>query len=122
MNITEIRHQPVTTYEPKAFKNAEVVKKSEIASANSVAKPVQDAEWQKNILLDVISSLENSIQVDNNHPLSRADYKPIDNFSEALGELSFFSTDLFKSQASGAQANLRIEDIAMLFSDNYANA
>jgi len=117
MNITEIRHQSVTAYEPKAFKNAEVVKKSEVTSANSTSKSVQNPEWQKNILLDVISSLENNIQTDNNHPLSRADYMPIDSHSEAVGELSFFSSDLFKTQASGAQANLKAEDVATLFTE-----
>lgn len=120
MKITEIRHQPITTYESKAFKNAEVVKKTETVATDTLSKSIQDAEWQKNILLDAISSMENNMQVDNSHPLSRADYMPIEDFAEALNEMPFFSTDLFKTQASSAQANLRAEDIAMLFTDNFA--
>lgn len=117
MNITEIRHQSITTYEPRAFKNAEVVKKADVVASTSAARPVQDPAWQKNILLDAITSLENNIQADNSHPLSRADYQPIDTFSEALSELKFFSSDMFKSQASSAQANLNAEDIVSLFVD-----
>lgn len=120
MKITEIRHQPINAYEVKAFKNAEVINKPSSVSGDTLSKSIQEADWQKNILLDAISSLENNMQVDNSHPLSRADYMPIDDFAEALAELPFFSTDMFKSQAAGAQANLRAEDIAMLFTDNFA--
>ncbi len=120
MKITEIRHQPITTYESRAFKNAEVVKKNEAVQGDTLTKSIQDTEWQKNILLDAISSLENNMQMDNSHPLSRADYMPIEDFAEAMNEMPFFSTDLFKSQASSAQANLRAEDVAMLFADSFA--
>ena len=120
MKITEIRHQPITTYESRAFKNAEVVKKNEAVQGDTLTKSIQDTEWQKNILLDAISSLENNMQMDNSHPLSRSDYMPIEDFAEAMNEMPFFSTDLFKSQASSAQANLRAEDVAMLFADSFA--
>lgn len=115
MKVTEIRYQPINTMETKAFKNAEVVKKSDITVANSNSKAVQDTEWQKNILLDAISSIENNIQVDNNHPLSRADYAPIESFQEAQIELQWFKTPMFATQASGAQANLKAEDVSSLF-------
>ncbi len=115
MKVTDIRYQPINTIETKAFKNAEVIKKSEII-ANSTSKTItRDTEWQKNILLDAISSIENNIQVDNNHPLSRADYSPIESLTEAEIELAWFKTPMFVTQASGAQANLAPEDISGLF-------
>ncbi len=118
MNITTIKHQPLTSRENLAFKNAEVLNKKDIQKAEIAPKSTQDIQWQQNVLLDAITSLENNMQTNNNHPLGRADYSPIENFEEALSELPFFSSDIFKSQALGAQANLRPQDIASLFSEN----
>ena len=112
MNVTEIRHTPLSSYEPMAFRNAEVVAKTEVASTNDAIQ-TPSANWKNDILLDVISSLENNIQTDNTHPLSRADYMPIEDFAEALAELNFFDSELFREQASGAQANVS----ASVFSD-----
>jgi hypothetical protein len=115
MKVTDIRYQPVNTIETKAFKNAEVIKKSDV-NTNSVSNSTtKDTEWQKNIILDAISSIENNIQVDNNHPLSRADYSPIESFTEAQIELAWFKTPMFATQASGAQANLTPDDVSGLF-------
>lgn len=115
MKVTDIRYQPVNPIETKAFRNAEVLKKSETVLNNSSVKVVQDPSWQKNILLDAIQNLENNIQTDNNHPLSRADYAPIESLDEAMIELAWFKTPFFQAQGVEAQANLTAEDIAALF-------
>lgn len=118
MNITTIKHQPLSVRDNLAFKNAEVIKKSDINKEEAKPNTAKDTRWQQNILLDVITSLENNLQTDNNHPLGRADYRPIEDLQEALDQLPFFATDTFRSQASAAQANLRAEDVVALFSEN----
>ncbi len=115
MKVTDIRFQPINPMETKAFRNAEVIKKSDAVLNNSSVKAVQDHSWQKNVLLEAIQILENNIQVDNNHPLSRADYAPIESLDEAMIELAWFKTPFFKSQGVQAQANLSAEDVASLF-------
>lgn len=117
MNITTIKHQPLASRETLAFKNAEVLKKSDVEKSTTAAKSTQDASWQQSVLLDVISDLESTFTTNDNHPLGRADYRPIESFEEALGELSFLKSDTFKAQALGAQANLRPQDVADLFSN-----
>ncbi len=117
MNITTIKHQPLTSKETLAFRNAEVLKKSDVSKTEVAPHTPKETKWQQNILLDVISDLENNLQPDNNHPLGRADYQPIENLQEALAQMPYFQTDAFKSTASQAQANLRPQDIAALFSD-----
>jgi|GEM_PF-1223885 len=74
--------------------------------------------WQKDILLQAIDELENNIQPDNSHPLTRSDYRPIDNFHEALVELSFLKNPQFKAEAYQAQANIKPEDVSYLFTSN----
>lgn len=117
MNITTIKHQPLASRETLAFKNAEKLKKSDVEKSTTVAKTPQDANWQQSVLLDVISDLESTFTTNENHPLGRADYRPIDSFEEAISELSMLKGDTFKAQALGAQANLRPQDVADLFSN-----
>lgn len=117
MNITTIKHQPLSARENLAFRNTEVLKKSDIEKASTAPKTAKDTAWQQSVLLDVISGLEQNLSTNENHPLGRADYRPIDSFEEAISELSFLKTDTFKAQALGAQANIRPQDIASLFND-----
>jgi uncharacterized membrane-anchored protein YjiN (DUF445 family) len=118
MNVTEIRHQSISAFETKAFKNAETIKKAELSASEQPTTTIKDTAWRQNIILDAISSLENNVQTDNSHPLSRADYRPIDDFSEALGEVDWIKTSpVYAQQASAAQANINAEDILSLFAD-----
>lgn len=118
MQITDVRTTPLNLNESSAFKNAEVIRKDSQPIAKNIQSTPASSQWQKDILLDALDMLENNMQVDNNHPLGRADYAPIESFEEALIELSFVRTPFFKAQASQAQANLRNEDIISLFVDN----
>lgn len=111
MNITEIRNATAQTLEYKRFipDNSETKLKSEkgeniILDKNDIAKP---QNWQQEILKQGLDMLENKLQLVNSGSLlDRADNKPIETFQEALSELDFLKTELFRKQASGAQANI----------------
>ncbi len=116
MKVSEITSTVTNNIDTKELRpvSAKVknVQKDESAKKdNTVINP-----WQKNILLQAIDLLENSMQTDNSHPLSRADYRPIDSFQEAMVEVKFLKNPSFKSEASQAQANINAKDIAYLFS------
>lgn len=66
-------------------------------------------------LLKILEHLENNIQMDNSHPLSKSANAPIESFEEALIELGYFKSPFFKVNASAAQANLKNQDILYLF-------
>lgn len=92
------------------------------AVAAETKKPADEApysSWQKNILLSAIEKLENNHQMDNSHPLSKADNVPIETFEEALIELSYFKTNIFRDDAGTAQANLHPENVVSLFTEAY---
>jgi len=61
--------------------------------------------------------LDNSSQLDNNHPLGRADYKPIDTMIEAKSLLAYFNTPEYRNVASNVQANVTHESFMALFAD-----
>jgi len=114
MNITEIRNAGIKSAEYKKFSplpSEEATKqdsipanKNNIFDKNDVAKP---QNWNKEILMQGLDFLENKIQMANTGTLlDKAENKPIETFEEALAELSFIKTELFKSQASKAQANI----------------
>ncbi len=62
-------------------------------------------------------SLDNSKQLDNNHPLGRADYKPIETMIEAKSLLGYFNTPEYRNVASNVQANVTHESFMALFAD-----
>jgi hypothetical protein len=86
-------------------------KNNDLEFSNS---PSASTAWQKNILMDAINSLENNIQMDNTHPLSKSINAPIESFNEALIELSFIKTPKFREEASYAQANIDINNVMTL--------
>ena len=71
--------------------------------------------WQKDILLSAINKLENNIQMDDIHPLSRRDAAPIETYEQALIELNYVKSPKFAQEAYGAQANLNPQDVMYLF-------
>jgi len=114
MNITEIRNAGIKTAEYKKFSPISVedatnqtpisANKNNISDKNDVAKP---QNWNKEVLMQGLDFLENKIQLANTGSLlDKVENKPIETFEEALLELSFINTELFKSQASKAQANI----------------
>ena len=114
MNITEIRNTTAKSVEYKAFSpiSAEEARKQAAAATdknnasdkNDIAKP---QNWNKEILMQGLDMLENKIQMANNGTLlDKTENRPIETFEEALHELTFIKTELFKSQAAQAQANI----------------
>jgi len=121
MEIREIWSNPVAQFDVTVNKMMET-------QENKEAKEVKDTKntstaensqsltaWQKDILLQAMDKLENNVQVNNNHPLGKANYEPIESFDEALIELGFIKSPFFKQYASEAQANLTAEQVMPIF-------
>lgn len=102
--INEIEYQNIIFDKPQ-----KINKKKSIESDNE--KKIFSPES----LLKTLEQLENNKQLDNSHPLKKAENAPIESFEEALIELGYFKTPFFKANASAAQANLRNEDVLYLF-------
>ena len=73
------------------------------------------AELGKDILLQTLDKLENSMQVDDSHPLGRLESAPIETYEEALMELSLIKEPGFKEHLADAQANISPESVLSLF-------
>ncbi|MDQ1267013.1 MAG: hypothetical protein QG635_2166 [Bacteroidota bacterium] len=116
MNITEIRHTPAQTADFKIFSKLDSLQKAVEKQAAPAASSQPSVAWQKDILLQALDMLENSMHLDNSHPLDRVENTPIETFDEAVIELSFLKQPVFLQQASGAQANLKPEDVLPIFS------
>jgi hypothetical protein len=120
MQVTNINPGTAAAANLAAFKKQEI-KKGEQAgekSAISSSEPIPPFNsWQKDILLDAISRLENNKQVDNSHPLGKANNGPIETFDEAIIELAGVKSNEFAGSASKAQANIVPQQILDLFMD-----
>ena len=114
MNIKEIKTPSSQNFEYQSFKPINIDKneaqnffssgKNAIIDKNDIAK---SQNWKQEILLQGLESLENKIQMVNSSSLlDKPENKPIETFAEALNELSKIRTDIFKSEALGAQANI----------------
>lgn len=126
MKITDIRNNSSQDANLHVFKPEELTKinlskieKSDKLNISNQANDVASAQWQKDILLSAIEELENNLQIDDNHPLGKLSNAPIETYEEALIELSFLRSPIFKSTASQAQANIKAEDILYLFQEEY---
>jgi hypothetical protein len=97
-------------YAPKT-----VAKYNKTKDLDTNINPTASTAWQKDILMDAISNLENNVQMDNTHPLSKSINAPIESFREALVELSFIKTPKFLDEALAAQANVNPENVLALF-------
>ncbi len=118
MNIREIRPATVNNFDIPKFKPEESVKADVATLQLDKIEINQPQNWQQDILLSGLDMLENKIQLSNSSsPLDRIENKPIETFAEALNELNFIKTDLFKSQASFAQANLAPEILIDLMAE-----
>ncbi len=96
-------------FKPQRINQADEVKEQE------TNKIENHSNWQKNILLDALESLENNIQMDNTHPLDNPMNAPIETYKQALKELKFVKTEKFKNEALNAHSNLNIDNILSLF-------
>lgn len=124
MNVTKISNgitnvPNLNNYQPKELAKADsgkVILKTKIDEMDSVDIKQKNI-WQKDILLSALDKLENNIHLENNHPLDFERNQPIETFEEALIELSFVRTPLFKAEALNAQANISPSSIWELFID-----
>lgn len=115
MQVTQISQGVGSQYDIELFKLLENVKTEKPNQLENIEKKNPSISWQKEILLDALDMLENSIQMDNSHPLSRKSSAPIESFEEALIELSFIKSTAFHKDAALAQANIKAEDVISLF-------
>jgi hypothetical protein len=117
MKITNISQRALNDYEINALLDMKTIKKDKIEPAKPEIQP-NKIPWQKDILMSAITSLENNKQLDNNHPLGKLSNAPIESFEEAKIELNYFKTPFYKNSASQAQANLSIQDVLYLFTND----
>ncbi len=117
MKITEINQQNYQAFQPKELKKSDVSVNSP-KNLDKLEINQNSVNWQKDILLDALSMIENNIQLDNINPLDRFENQPIESFDEALVELNWVRTPFYKAQAFNAQANLEARDIMYLFVEN----
>jgi hypothetical protein len=115
MNITKITNNQdlFSDKEPKSIEN----KKKELIGDHNRKKDSLSASDSigKNILLATVEKLENSIHLDDNHPLDKINAAPLDTLEDVIVELNYlkqsFSADIFIN----AQANLKAENVMSLF-------
>jgi len=126
MKITDIRNNstqdanlPVFRPEELSNINSFKIEKSDKLNISNLSSETASAQWQRDILLTALDKLENNLQAEDNHPLSKLSNAPIETFEEALFELSFLRSPKFKETASQAQANLKAADVLYLFQDDY---
>lgn len=117
MKIADINAQNYQMFQPKELKKSELSVNSP-KNLDKLEINQNNANWQKDILLDALSMIENNIQLDNSNPLDRLENQPIDSFEEALMELNWMKTPFYRAQAYNAQANLEPRDIVYLFVEN----
>lgn len=117
MKITEISSKKYDTFEPIELKKSDI-QKNNISIADKLDISQNKSNWQKEILLDALTMIENNIQLDNNSPLDRIENQPIETYEEALIELNWMKTPFFKAQAHKAQANIDPNDVVSLFTEN----
>ncbi|NLO19412.1 MAG: hypothetical protein GX121_05980 [Ignavibacteria bacterium] len=121
MEIREIWNSPLTQLDlagnkPSKTQTEQTQKEIKDTKTISTAEsPESLSAWQKDILLDVVNKLENNTQVNNNHPLGKANYEPIESLEEALIELAYIKSPFFKQHALETQANLTAEQVLPLF-------
>ncbi len=118
MQVTNINQGSTTAVNIAAYQKSEsrtIDKNKEVKDKVSTEPLPPFSSWQKDILLDVIGMLENNMQVENSHPLSKAEAKPIDTFEEAILELANVNSEQFAQDASQAQANLDPQSVLELF-------
>lgn len=117
MNITKISNLDAKPYQPVEINKKELQNTTD-AQNHSQKNQKVETNWQKDILLSALDSLENKIhEADNSHPLDIKFNAPIETNEEALIELNMLTSDTFKEQAYKAQANIDAQDIMTLFVD-----
>jgi hypothetical protein len=118
MNISNIGNGSEVKYDPYLLNMLEIDKSSPKLSDPAGKIETASTSWQREILLSGLDKLENSLQMDDIHPLDRAMNQPIESFEEAMIELSFLKTPDFTNNALGAQANINPKDVWSMFTED----
>ena len=117
MKVTGIQSSQSTNVDFAVYKNGENEPKPKVATTAKKETTESTAAWQKDILMQALDRLENSVQMDDSLPLNKVSAAPIESFEEAMIELSFVKSPFFKKDAAAAQANVDPQDVASLFSE-----
>jgi hypothetical protein len=115
MNVTNISSSGTTPYESMSYNTIDSNEATQAATQESQTSGSVTTDWQKDILLTAINDLENTLQLDDSHPLDREKNHPIETYEEALVELSMINSPTYQEEAYGAQANIEGEDVLHLF-------
>jgi hypothetical protein len=115
MRISKISDNKVNYLDDLNMLKSKLQKTEQNKTPENVHKNESTNIWKKDILMQGLEKLEKNIQLDNSRPLDRAGREPIESFPEAVIELHLLNTPNFKTEAYGAQANIRPESIASLF-------
>ncbi|GAB5464570.1 MAG: hypothetical protein Kapaf2KO_00060 [Candidatus Kapaibacteriales bacterium] len=115
MNVTNISNSD-KTYDPFLL-DALAITKKDLEKAETPNNAEKPKGWEKQILLDALEKLEETISPDESSPLNYSQSAPIESYEEALTELKNLVSSDFKSIAAKAQANLTPADILYLFED-----
>jgi hypothetical protein len=114
MEISKISQAVVTLPEPLVANKS--INRPKTQDKNDVATPNNLDIFNKKVSF-LADGLDNSNHLDNNHPLGRADYSPIENMNEAKSLLDYFNTPEYRNVASNVQANVTPEAFLSLFAD-----
>jgi hypothetical protein len=118
MKITSINREIFTKYEnfvnnlpkidtTKESKDIVNYKVTDILPENKIANST--------FLDEALKLMVNNLQSNNNHPLSKIDNMPIENYNEALNVLKQVSVKDIKVNGIASQANINLNDVLQLF-------
>lgn len=117
MQINSISTQKTAQFNPIEISSDELIGKKNIISDKSQT-PQIESNWQLDILINALDKLESKKELSNSsHPLDKPGNVPIDNFQQALKELTFFGTETFRNQALEAQGNVTPQSLLAIFVD-----
>jgi hypothetical protein len=111
MNITKIGVNQSESYIPREVAVDSTRTKSTI---NQNTENSNLNNWQEDILINALDKLANNIQVDNSHPLGRAENRPLASYQEALDILSEINAESLRNVGSSAQANVSASSFIQL--------
>lgn len=114
MNIAKIGLSQSEAYIPREIKYENLKPSTDNLTQNDNKKL---NSWQEEILISGVDKLVNNIQMDNNHPLSRLENSPIEDYKTAMDVLSSINIDSIRAFGSEAQANVTASTFLQLIMD-----
>jgi hypothetical protein len=111
MNIAKISTNQSESYIPREIK-VDSTKQTMLKTEQSNGLKMN--KWQQDILINAMDKLINNIQLDNSHPLGKAENQPLENYKEAMDVLSEMNSESLRNFGSKAQANISAETFLQL--------